>query len=68
MWSSTCWRAICPGGAAAASTTSLDVYVELDLLARDLPRGRRSGIDHITLHVSNPAPALLHLGVRWEKE
>jgi hypothetical protein len=44
-----------------------DAYVDLDLLARDLPKGHRSGIDHITLHVSNPRPALIHLSVRWEK-
>lgn len=44
-----------------------DIYVDLDMLARNLPAGRRSGIDHITLHVSNPRSALLYLSVRWEK-
>ncbi len=44
-----------------------DVYVDLDLLARNLPPGKESGTDTIALRVANPNPSVVNLRVTWEK-
>ncbi len=44
-----------------------DLWVDFDLLARRLPASKLSGVDTITLHVANPAPATVKLNVRWER-
>ena len=44
-----------------------DAWLDLDLLARNLPPGKLSGLEEVTLHLVNPMPSVLHLAVRWEK-
>lgn len=42
------------------------LWVDLDLKAKDLPPGRLGGTDTIDLHVANPQPSVAHLDVIWE--
>lgn len=44
-----------------------DVFVDLELLARALPKDKPSGTDTLTVHVSNPRASLVSLKVHWEK-
>ncbi len=44
-----------------------DVFVDLDLLARRLPRDRQAGTDTVTLHLENPRPNAVTLKVNWAK-
>jgi hypothetical protein len=44
-----------------------DVFVDLELLARNLPAGKVSGTDTITLKVVNPGPSSQTLSVHWER-
>jgi hypothetical protein len=41
------------------------LWVDLELLARRLPRDRWRGTDTIGLHVRNPRPSMVNLEVRW---
>jgi hypothetical protein len=44
-----------------------ELYVDLDLVARRLPKDRSAGTDTITLHLANPKPVLVTLKVNWAK-
>ena len=44
-----------------------DLYVDFDLLARRLPKGRLAGTDTITLHLENPEPLKVTLKVQWAR-
>lgn len=44
-----------------------DVFVDLVLLARNLPPGRESGTDTLAFRVANPNPSVVNLRVSWEK-
>jgi hypothetical protein len=41
------------------------LWVDLDLLAKRLPPGQRSGTDSIALHLVNPGPSVVQLKVHW---
>ena len=43
------------------------LWVDLDLLARRLPKDRLSGTDTIALHVQNPWPSVVRLSVHWDR-
>ncbi len=43
------------------------LYVDFDLLAKDLPPARPSGTDTIVLHLKTPEPYQVRLQVSWEK-
>jgi len=43
-----------------------DAWVDFDLLARQLPETRLSGVDIVTLHLANPGPVTVQLKVLWE--
>ena len=51
----------------ATRSAGKDVFVDLELLARNLPPGRESGTDTIALRVANPNPSVVNLRVLWEK-
>jgi hypothetical protein len=51
----------------ATRQEGLDQFVDLELLARRLPRRRLAGTDTIDLHVANPDPRVVHLSVHWQK-
>ena len=63
MW--TCPRR--PGLAWPPREVGQDVFVDLDLLARRLPRDRQAGTDTVTLHLENPRPNVVTLKVNWAK-
>ncbi|MGA2082289.1 MAG: DUF1573 domain-containing protein [Holophaga sp.] len=44
-----------------------DLWVDLELAARDLPPGKRTGTDTITLVLANPRPQVVTLSVHWER-
>jgi hypothetical protein len=46
-------------------TVGNDLFLDLNLVARNIPPGKTSGTDTITLHVQNPRPATLQFLVGW---
>ena len=44
-----------------------DVFVDLDLHARRLPRERWEGTDTVLLHLENPNPTQVNLKVHWSR-
>jgi hypothetical protein len=51
----------------ATRETGQTLFVDLDVLARRLPRDRIAGTDTITLRLANPRPATVTLQVNWAK-
>ena len=52
----------------ATRAEGLELWVDLDLAVRRLPAGKMSGTDTLALQVENPAPSILQLSVRWERQ
>ena len=44
-----------------------ELWVDLDLVARRLPPGQKSGTDTIGLHLVNPGPSEVQLKVHWAR-
>ena len=42
-----------------------DLFVDFELVAKRLPRGKRSGTDTVTLHVVDPGPSIVPIRVHW---
>jgi len=51
----------------ATRTVGRNLFVDLELLAKNLPGDQTSGTDTLAVHVENPKVTVVHIRVRWEK-